>query len=193
VRLRALGWLQARAAPADLASFKKLCDAIAVAYAKDAQRKRQRRAPYDTGPCEDPDAHVADAYKERQWDPIDTQRLLDILEVHLRAAKVPECAFTILDAEAAGVTHAEIGEELGLTDRTVRCQLARMRDGFRDRVATRGLSVLAPPARGAGKGESVAERSARTAPCSLPRTPWNPREGGVRLSYATAYRSSVRG
>jgi DNA-directed RNA polymerase specialized sigma24 family protein len=144
VRLRALGWLQARAAPADLASFKKLCNAIAVAYAKDAQRKRQRRAPYDTGPCEDPDAYVADAYKERQWDPIDTQRLLDILEVHLRAAKMPECAFTILDAEAAGMTHAEIGEELGLTDRTVRCQLARMRDGFRDRVAKRGLSVLAP-------------------------------------------------
>ena len=104
VQVRALERLRKRPAPADLPGWKKLCHVIAVAYAKDVRRKHERRAEYDQGPCEDPDAHVADLHHELRRHPVDSQRLLDILETHLRQAKVPDLAFTILEAKAAGDT-----------------------------------------------------------------------------------------
>jgi hypothetical protein len=93
---------------------------------------------------EPPDAYAGDRYVERTWDPVDEGRLMAIVEEQLRAANIPEVAFMILDAEAAGTMHTEIAEELGVPENVVATRLWTMRRGFRRRVEQAGLSNLAP-------------------------------------------------
>jgi DNA-directed RNA polymerase specialized sigma24 family protein len=50
----------------------------------------------------------------------------------------------ILDAEAAGTTHAELADELGLSESAVGKRLRALRSGFRRRVTEAGLSSVAP-------------------------------------------------
>jgi len=144
VQVRTLEFLRTHAAPDGILEWKKLCNKIAVALAVDTQRKKKRRAKYEVDLCEDPDAYAADAYAERLWDPVDEARLMDVLAAQMNAAKIPAVAFMILDAEAAGTTHAEVAEELGLSEGAVGKRLRALRGGFRRRVAEAGLSSLAP-------------------------------------------------
>ena len=142
VQLRILEAMRTKTVPTDLAGLRKLGNKIAADCAIDALRKRRRRSAYEDGLCEDPDAYVADAHQEPRRDPVDTSRLLEILVAQLDAAPVPECAFMILDATAAGLTYRATGEAVGLSMSVVRSRLATMREEFRRRVAQRGLSEL---------------------------------------------------
>jgi len=108
VQVKALELLVTRDAPRDLEEWKKLCNKIAVDCAIDALRKKARRARYEDDLCEDPDAHAADLHREKERDPVDMERLLAIIEEQLRAARIPEISFTILDGEAVGVSHEEM-------------------------------------------------------------------------------------
>jgi DNA-directed RNA polymerase specialized sigma24 family protein len=108
--------------------------------------------------CEDPDAYSGDAYVEKLWDPADEARLVDLMVAQLEAAKIPEVAFMILDAEAAGTKHAEIAEELRISEEAVTTRLRTMRRGFRRRVEEAGLNELAPGA------ERMREGHARRGP-----------------------------
>jgi hypothetical protein len=145
VQVKTLEFLLARDAPAELGEWRKLCNKIAVAYVTDVLRKKYCRAKYEADLCEDPDAHVADLHSEKERDPVDERRLLGIIEEQLRAAKIPEVAFTILDAEAVGADHAEVAQELGMTRANFDAQLMRMRRAFRARVTLRGMRELLPP------------------------------------------------
>jgi len=144
VQVRTLEFLRTHAAPDGILEWKKLCNKIAVALAVDTQRKKKRRAKYEVDLCEDPDAYAADAYAERLWDPVDEARLMDVLAAQMNAAKIPPVAFMILDAEAAGTTHAELADELGLSESAVGKRLRALRSGFRRRVTEAGLSSVAP-------------------------------------------------
>jgi DNA-directed RNA polymerase specialized sigma24 family protein len=144
VQVKALELLVTRDAPRDLEEWKKLCNKIAVDCAIDALRKKARRARYEDDLCEDPDAHAADLHREKERDPVDMERLLAIIEEQLRAARIPEISFTILDGEAVGASHAEIAAELRITRDNVRAILLRMRKEFRERNTSRGVGELLP-------------------------------------------------
>jgi DNA-directed RNA polymerase specialized sigma24 family protein len=144
VQVKMLEYFRTHAAPEGIAEWVKLGNAIAVAQAVDAHRKRKRRSKYDVDLCEDPDAYAGDAHDERLWDPVDQARLMDVLAATMKAAKVPEVAFMILDAEAAGTKLAEVAAELGLSESAVGKRLAVMQKGFRHRVLLAGLSSLTP-------------------------------------------------
>lgn len=147
VQVRTLEFLRTHAAPAGILEWKKLCNKIAAQLAIDALRKKKRRAKHEVDLCEDPDAYAAGAHAERFWDPVDEARLMDVLAAQMNAAKIPAVAFVILDAEAAGTTHAEVAEELGISASAVGKRLRAMRTAFRRLVAGSGLSSLAPPLR----------------------------------------------
>jgi DNA-directed RNA polymerase specialized sigma24 family protein len=144
VQVRTLEFLRTHAAPAGILEWKKLCNKIAALLAIDALRKKKRHAKYDVDLCEDPDAYAADAHAEKFWDPVDEARLMDVLAAQMNAAKIPAVAFVILDAEAAGTTHAEVAEELGISASAVGKRLRAMRTAFRRHVAGSGLSSLTP-------------------------------------------------
>jgi hypothetical protein len=131
------------AEPNDVREMERLCRVVAKRMVADERKQQERRAKYHVGLIEEPDAH-APLESERQFDPVDQQRLLDILWGCIDAATNPGTALAILDGIAAGETYATIGAELELTERAVRYQLAAVREKFRARVVAAGLRELLP-------------------------------------------------
>jgi DNA-directed RNA polymerase specialized sigma24 family protein len=147
VQVRVLDRLQMGAEPNDVREMERLCRVVAKRMVANEREKEKGRSVYHVGLVGEPDDY-APLETARQRDPVDQRRLLDILHATLAAAAAPERAFAILDGVAAGETYAEIGTELGLTERAVRYHLEALREDFRLRVIAAGLRELAPRKRG---------------------------------------------
>jgi DNA-directed RNA polymerase specialized sigma24 family protein len=164
VQTRALECLQGQERPVDVAGWQALCVTIAQNWRLNEKDKERRRAKHDEGPCEDPDERTPLHYGAPARDPIDTQRLLEVLAGLFRAGEMPEDGVDILDCVQAGMKYEEIGEELGISPEAVRGRLRRMRKKFLAKIALLGLAITlvllallaARPARVAGRGEITA-------------------------------------
>ena len=145
VQLLTLEHLEIKEPPADLAGWKALCATIARNWRTKAIEKERAHAKVDAGLSEKPDAYAGLERGAPVRDPIDTRRLLEVLASLFREGEMPEDGVDILDCVQAGMTYKEIGEELGLSESTVRGRLDRMRRKFLTTLAKLGVMVTHVP------------------------------------------------
>jgi DNA-directed RNA polymerase specialized sigma24 family protein len=138
VQVRAIEVARNGPMPPDLPRWKALGRLIAKLYAIDERRKWEVRKKYDTGLCEEPDAH-GPIEIERGRDPVDTKRYLAVLKDLFDRGEMPEMGAEILWDAADDVPQEETAEELGLSERQVRFRLHQMRDRFAQRLVVLGL------------------------------------------------------
>lgn len=143
VQVECLETARTRGAPVGLLRAKALATTIAARWALDRLRATKRRARYDAGLCDDPDAYPRPTLHWEHRDPIDTKRYLGVLKDLFDTGKMPEHGAEILLDEADHVPHHEVAEEIGVCTTAVDNRLFRMRAKFRARLAVLGmLSVL---------------------------------------------------
>ncbi|MGD0529806.1 MAG: hypothetical protein ABSE49_32015 [Polyangiaceae bacterium] len=138
VQVRAIAAARIGPMPPDLPRWKALGRTIAKRYAIDERRKWKVRVKYDTGLCEEPDAH-GPIEAERERDPVDKERYLAILKDLFDRGEMPEMGGEILWGAAEDVPQEETAEETGLTVRQVKQRLKQMRVRFRRRLEELGL------------------------------------------------------
>jgi DNA-directed RNA polymerase specialized sigma24 family protein len=138
VQVRAIEVARNGPMPPDLPRWKALGRLIAKLYAIDERRKWEVRKKYDTGLCEEPDAH-GPIEIEGGRDPVDTKRYLAVLKDLFDRGEMPEMGAEILWDAADDVAQEETAEELGLSERQVRFRLHQMRDRFAQRLVVLGL------------------------------------------------------
>ena len=124
--------------PRDLGEWTALGTTIARRYARDERKKARVRDLYDAGLCEDPDAH-GPLERATRRDPVDTKRYLAVLGQLFEQGKMPEMGGEILWGVAEELTHPEIAEETGLTERQVQYRMEKMRRVFRARITDLGM------------------------------------------------------
>jgi DNA-directed RNA polymerase specialized sigma24 family protein len=186
VQTLALEYLQGKELPGDIAGWKALCVIIARNWRVKEMEKKKARAKADAGVCAEPDEHTPLEYGAPARDPLDTQRLLEVLADLFRDGQMPEHGVDILDCVQAGMTCEEIGEELGIPATTVRGRLQRMRRKFRVRIALLGLTislillVLAPGVALAADRGAIKQPSeeVQVPPPRDGRSPGSPEPGG---------------
>lgn len=134
--------------PTDPGAAAKLCATIAINWCIDLERRRDNLKDHDEGLCEEPDEHGPLGPPGRglsgtgRWDPIDMKRMIDQVRAQIAAGDLPEHAERIIVGIAAGETHEEIGEELGITAGTVAHRLEEIRKRYRKKLKTAGLLAL---------------------------------------------------
>jgi len=138
VQLRAIEAARVGPMPPDLPRWTALGCRIAKLYAIDLRRKWQVRKKYDTGLCEEPDAH-GPIEVERGRDPVDTQRYLAVLKDQFDRSEMPDMGGEILWDAAEDVPQEETAAEIGLSEQTVKRRLRAMRERFSRRLDDLGL------------------------------------------------------
>jgi DNA-directed RNA polymerase specialized sigma24 family protein len=172
VQTRALEYVQGRQPPCDVAGWTALCVTIAQHWRTDENEKQEYRAQYDEGPTDEADQRTPLEHGAPARDPIDTQRLLEVLAGLFRAGEMPEHGLDILDCKQAGMTYREIGEELGLSRSVVRWRMHVMRKRFLRKLALLGMMVtLILLALLAARSTQVADRGEITAPSAEVQVP----------------------
>jgi DNA-directed RNA polymerase specialized sigma24 family protein len=129
--------------PANLEEWKALGVTIAVRRAAKRRRKLKDARKYDAGLCEEPDRFLGPTLHWEHRDPVDTKRYLAVLKELFDAGEMPEDGEHILQGEADEVPHEELGEELGISRKTVDKRLFVMREKFYARLAALGMLVFA--------------------------------------------------
>jgi DNA-directed RNA polymerase specialized sigma24 family protein len=138
VQTRAIEAARVGPMPPDLPRWQALGRLIAKLYAIDERRKWEVRTKYDTGLCEEPDAH-GPIEVERGRDPVDTKRYLAVLKDLFDRGQMPDMGGEILWDTAEDVPQEETAEETGLGVRQVESRLRRMRGLFAQRLVVIGL------------------------------------------------------
>jgi DNA-directed RNA polymerase specialized sigma24 family protein len=128
--------------PANLEEWKALGLTIATRRAMKRRRKLKVTRKYDAGLCEEPDRYMTPILHWEERDPVDTKRYLTVLKELFDAGEMPEHGEEILQGEADEVPHEELGQELGISRKTVGMRLVRMRDKFYRRLAALGMLVF---------------------------------------------------
>jgi RNA polymerase sigma factor (sigma-70 family) len=121
--------------PEDLPGMKRFCAIIAKNHAIDVLRKSDARSSDFVDGC-DPDEHTPLDDGPPLRDDVDARRQLAVLAELFREGRMPEDGLEILESVAAGRTHEEIAEGLGITPDTVE---GRMRSRFRARLVKLGM------------------------------------------------------
>jgi hypothetical protein len=116
VQTRAIEAARVGPMPPDLPRWKALGRLIAKLYAIDERRKWEVRVKYDTGLCEDPDAH-GPIEVERGRDPVDTKRYLAVLKDLFDRGEMPDMGGEILWDAADDVPQEETAAETGSASR----------------------------------------------------------------------------
>jgi RNA polymerase sigma factor (sigma-70 family) len=143
VQLRALEATRGKPQPANADEWRALCFTIAKRMILKEREREKRRRPYHAGLCEEPDeAPPIERSPGKVTDPVDLHRQLDVLRGQLEAGEMPEQGETILVRTADGFSAKQVGQELGLTPRTVEKRLERMRTLFRAKLAAGGLLTM---------------------------------------------------
>jgi DNA-directed RNA polymerase specialized sigma24 family protein len=138
IQLRAIEVARKGPMPPDLPRWKALGRRIAKLYAIDERRKWEVRRKYDTGLCEEPDAH-GPIEVERGRDPVDTTRYLAVLKDLFDRGEMPDMGGEIL-WDAADDTPQEVtAQETGVSEQTVKRRLKKMRARFGERLDELGL------------------------------------------------------
>jgi DNA-directed RNA polymerase specialized sigma24 family protein len=137
VQARSLESTRNGEAPTDTSGWAKLCTTIATCFAVDEGRKKAASAKLDAGLCGTPDDHGPLAPSGEPRDPVDARRQMAVLETLASAEQL-----RILASIAAGMTHKEIAEDLGISEQAVRDRLVRLRARFRMRLAALGMTAL---------------------------------------------------
>ena len=140
VRLRAVrAFHRGVVPPATVDEMKAFCAKIARDLAIDRARKKRLEHKWCVGPCENPDEYASPQPSGEQRDPVDAGRQLEVAAELFREGRMPEHGAGILEGLACKCTHAEVGEDLGLTARAVEGRMRTMRRLFRRRIVHRGM------------------------------------------------------
>jgi DNA-directed RNA polymerase specialized sigma24 family protein len=142
VQVECIEAARTREAVYSLAQCKALATTVAVHWAVDRVREAEVRSKYDTGFCEDADAHLRPTLRWEHRDPIDTKRYLAVLKDLFESGQMPEHGEEILQGVADEVPHEVIAAAIGVSTTVVRNRLARMRSKFRARLAALGMLPL---------------------------------------------------
>ena len=143
VQKRVLENIRRSPAPTDIGGWKALACTVAERMVLKNRERDERRSEHNTGLCEDPGAYAElPRSPGKRRDPVDTSRQIAVLKAQFDAGEMPEQGQEILMGVMDDLSAKEIGEELGLSESTVKNRLSRMRRLFKRKLASLGMLLL---------------------------------------------------
>jgi RNA polymerase sigma factor (sigma-70 family) len=156
VQTRTLEYLRDKPQPEAVEEWAAICVTVAKHWRMNENEKRKTEKKYCVGLCEDPDEHVGLERAADPCDDLDAKRMVEVLRQQFEAGEMPEKGKEILDCMQAGLDYQETAAEVGISAEAVRKRLKRMRELFKVRLGTLGMTVMVVMLMMAAAGSAMA-------------------------------------